>query len=65
MGLFNMIEENFHLPFATIVLGIQVTVENIDLNDAWEIVAVCARGPERQRIPIVDLPLPFARPRRC
>ena len=28
----------------------------------WEIVAVCARGSERQRIPVVDLPLPSVRP---
>jgi hypothetical protein len=52
MGLFNMIEEKLRLPFPTIVLGIQVTVEKIDLNEAGEIVAVCARGPERQRIPL-------------
>ncbi len=52
MGFFNMIEEKLLLPFTTTVLGIQVTVEKIDLNEAGEIVAVCARGPERQRIPI-------------
>ena len=62
MGLFTMIEEKLRLPFSTIVLGIQVTVEKIDLNEAGEIVAVCAGGPERQRIPIVDLPLPSVRP---
>jgi hypothetical protein len=62
MGLFNIIEEKLRLPFSTIVLGIQVTVEKIDLNEAGEIVAVCARGPERQRIPIVDIPLPSVRP---
>ena len=61
-GLFNMIEEKLSLPFSTIVLGIQVTVEKIDLNEAGEIVAVCARGLERQRIPVVDLPLPSVRP---
>jgi hypothetical protein len=62
MGLFNMITENVSLPFATTVLGLPVAVERIDLNDAGEIVAVCARGPERQRIPIVNLPLPSPRP---
>ena len=62
MGLFNMIEQKLCLPFSTIVLGIQVTVEKIDLNKAGEIVAVCARGTERQKIPVVDLPLPSARP---
>ena len=62
MGLFDMIEEKLRLPFPTIVLGIQVTVEKIDLNEAGEIVAICARGTERQKIPVVDLPLPSARP---
>ena len=61
-GLFNMIEEKLSLPFSTIVLGIQVTVEKIDLNEAGEIVAVCARGPARQRISVVNLPLPSVRP---
>ena len=55
-------EEKLRLPFSTVVLGIQVTVEKIDLNEAGEIVAVCARRPERQRIPVVDLPLPSVRP---
>jgi len=62
MGLFTMIEQKLRLPFSAIVLGIQVMVEKIDLNEAGEIVAVCARGPERQRIPVVDLLLPSARP---
>jgi hypothetical protein len=62
MGLFNMIAEKLRLPFTTVMLGILVNVEKIELNDAGEIVAVCARGPERQRIPVVDLPLPSARP---
>ncbi len=62
MGLFNMIEEKLRLPFSTIVLGIQATVEKIDLNEAGETVAVCARGPKRQRIPIMDFPLPSVRP---
>lgn len=62
MGLFDMIDEKLRLPFSTIVLGIQIAVEKIDLNEAGEIVAVCAKGPERQRIPIVDLPLPSVRP---
>ena len=62
MGLFTMIEEKLRLPFSTIVLGIQVAVEKIDLNEAGEIVAVCVRGPERQRIPVVDLLLPSVLP---
>ena len=57
-----MIQENLAVPFETTVLGAQVTVEEIDLNDSDDIVAVCTRGRSRQRIPIVDLPLPAPRP---
>jgi hypothetical protein len=62
MGLFTLVEENLRLPFSTIVLGIQVNVQKVELNDAGEIVAVCSRGPEKQRIPLVDLSLPSPRP---
>ncbi len=37
-------------------------VERVDLSEADEIVAVCRRGKSRQRIPILDLPLPVPRP---
>ena len=61
-GWLTMIQENLAVPFETTVLGAQVTVEKIDLNDSDDIVAVCKRGRSRQRIPIVDLPLPAPRP---
>lgn len=60
-GIFTMIEENLAVPFKTTILGVEVTVERIDLNEA--IVAVCRRGKGRQRIPILDLPLPKPRPK--
>jgi hypothetical protein len=62
IGLYTMIDENLELPFKTEVLGVEVTVERIELNDAEEIVAVCARGRTRQAIPILDLPLPVRLP---
>ena len=62
MGLFTMVEESLRLPFSTIVLGIQVNVQKVEFNDAREVVAVCSRGPEKQRIPLVDLSLPSPRP---
>ncbi len=62
MSLFNMIEEKLCMPFSTIVLGMPVSVDTIELNDAAEIVAVCSRGSEKQRIPLLDLPLPSPRP---
>jgi hypothetical protein len=62
-GLFTMMEEYLALPFETVVLGVSVTVERIDLTRADEIVAICRRGKARQVIPVLDLPLPTPRPR--
>jgi hypothetical protein len=62
IGLYTMLDVNLKLPFKTQVLGVEVTVERIDLNDAEEIVAICARGRTRQAIPILDLPLPTPLP---
>ena len=61
-GIFTMMEENLAVPFRTTILGVEVTVERIDLNQAEEIVAVCRRGRNRQRVPLLDLPLPEPRP---
>jgi hypothetical protein len=62
-GIFNMMEENLVVPFQTTILGVEVTVDRIDMNEAGEIVAVCRRGRHRQHIPILDLPLPEPRPK--
>lgn len=62
MGLFTMIEENLVVPLETMILGVPVRVERIDINDAGEIVAICKRGGQRQAIPLVDLPLPSPPP---
>ena len=62
-GLYTMIEGNLELPFQTQVLGVDVTVQRVDLTEADEIVAVCARGNARQAIPILELPLPVPWPR--
>ena len=62
-GFYTMIEEHLDLPFETKVLGTRVLVERVDMNDAGEIVAVCRKGTSRQRIPILDLPLPRPAPR--
>jgi len=62
-GIFAMIEENLAVPFKTTILGVDVTVERIDLNEGEEIVAVCRRGRHRQHVPILDLPLPKPRPK--
>jgi hypothetical protein len=57
-GLYTMIEEYLAVPFRTSVLGVEVTVDTVDLTDTDEVVAVCRREAVRQRIGIVDLPLP-------
>ncbi|HEV8337910.1 MAG TPA: calcium-binding protein [Candidatus Polarisedimenticolia bacterium] len=61
-GFLTMLEDNLGLPFETLVLGVTVTVERIDLTQADEIVAICRRGRSRQAIPILDMPLPFPPP---
>jgi len=61
-GLYTMIEDNLALPFETIVLGVLVTVERVDLTLREEIVAVCRRGRERQTVPLLSLRLPSPPP---
>ena len=63
VGFYAMMENDLAIPFTTQVLGVEVTVEGIDMTDADDIVAVCKRGAKRQRIPIVDLPLPSPPPK--
>jgi hypothetical protein len=58
VGFFTMLEEHLAVPFETVVLGMEVTVEKLHLTDDERIVAVCVRNRSRQRIPISDLPIP-------
>jgi len=61
-GWFTMIADNLAVPFETMILGVPVTVERIELNRSEQIVAVCSRGREQQSLPILDLPLPTTSP---
>lgn len=61
-GLLTMIEDNLVTPFKTLVLGVGVNVESVDLADSGQIVATCSRGGLRQVIPLVDIPLPTPAP---
>ena len=61
-GLFTMIEDNLTVPFETLVLNVDVTVESVNLTDAGQIVAICCRDQVRQVISILDLPLPTPTP---
>lgn len=61
-GWLTVIQDNLAVPFETCVLGTQAMVQRIELNAAGQIVAVCARGRDRQTLPILDLPLPSPGP---
>lgn len=61
-GFYTMIEVHLAVPFATVVLGVDVEVAHFELTRQEEIVAVCVRGKHRQRIPVCDLPLPSPPP---
>jgi hypothetical protein len=62
VGFFTMLEDHLAVPFATNVLDTDVIVERVDLTDDERIVAVCRRGRSRQRIGILDLPIPNPSP---
>jgi hypothetical protein len=61
-GFYTMMENDLATPFTTQVLGVEVTVERVDMTKAGDIIAVCKRGAKRQQIPILDLPLPSPPP---
>ena len=58
VGFVTILKEHLAVPFQTSVLGADVTLTRIDQSDDGHIVAICRRGTSRQRIPILDLPLP-------
>jgi hypothetical protein len=62
VGFYTMLEDNLALPFETDVLGVEVTVERLDLTNDEQIVAVCSRGKTKQRVPLLELPLPSPLP---
>src|ERR1039458_6632438 len=59
---FTTIEEHLALPFPVKILGVDADVEKIDMTLDGQIVAICRRGKTRQKIPILDLPLPTPAP---
>lgn len=63
VGFYTMLEDNLTTPFKTEMLGVEVTVERLDITDDEQIVAVCARGKSRRRVPVLDLPLPTPPPK--
>jgi hypothetical protein len=63
VGFHTMLIERLEMPFKTELLGVEVTVEQVDLSDDDQIVVVRKRGKLRQRIPILELPLPKPPPK--
>lgn len=61
-ALFTMLEDELALPFVTTVLGVTVVVTAVDLTADDQIVAVCTRDRAKQRIRLLDLPLPTTPP---
>ena len=61
-GFLTMMEEHLALPFSTNILGVDVVVEKVDMTRSGQIVAICRRDQTRQRIEILDLPLPTPAP---
>lgn len=61
-GFLTMIEDNPAMPFTLIVLGAEVKVVAADLQDDDSVVVLRRCGKARQRIPILDLPLPLPPP---
>lgn len=55
VGFYTMLEERL---FETEVLGVSIIVERIEMTDDEQVVAICRRGRSRQRVPIVEVPLP-------
>jgi len=61
-GFFTMLEEHLALPFSVSILGVEAVVEKVDMTRDGRIVAVCRHDGVKQRIEILDLPLPKPAP---
>jgi hypothetical protein len=61
-GFFTLLEERLELPFETKVLGVKVEVVKVDQDDRGNIFFVCQRNGIRQKILVLDLPLPSPLP---
>jgi Calcium binding len=61
-GFYTMIEDHLAVPFATHVLGVEVSVVGVKMDDNGSLKAVCERNGKRQLIGLIDLELPSPRP---
>ena len=58
VGFLTMMQEHLALPFSVNILGVEAVMEKVDMTRDGRIVAVCQRNGIKQRIEILDLPLP-------
>ena len=56
-GFYTMIEDHLAVPFATQVLGVEVSVVGVEMDDNGSLKAVCERNGKRQLIGLIDLEL--------
>jgi Calcium binding len=61
-GFLAMIDDNLALPFVTRLLGVEVSVVAVEMDDDCSLKAVCERGSQRQWVGLADLPLPSPPP---
>ena len=61
-GFFTMMEEHLARPFSANLLGVDVVVEKVDMTRSGRIVAICRRVEIRQKIEVLDPPLPTPAP---
>ena len=59
--LYTTMVDGLALPVSTVILGVDLTVENLDLTGR-NIVGDCSLGTPRQTIWVLDLPLPTTSP---
>jgi hypothetical protein len=62
MGFYTMIMDHLSVPFETTISGAPVVVESLEISAAEQLVATCRRGVKRQKIGILELPLPKRAP---
>jgi hypothetical protein len=62
-GFTAMIRDNLALPFDARVLGVEVKVIGVEQRSDTTIMVMCRRGTEKQRIDLLDLPLPSPAPK--
>lgn len=62
VGFLTMLQEHLALPFSVGILGVEAIVGKVDMTRDGRIVAICQRQGIRQRVEILDLPLPKPAP---